>query len=178
MSRTVFNTLMLTAMGALLGGCGLTQSISEGSASTARAIFYKQVNTVRLDFSARQAINTHSLNMSGLAAPTLVRVYQLRSAKALELASYDNLLAEGASVLEEDLLDERAVVVKPGEGAQVSVPMDQRAQAVAVVALFREPDTRLNTWRIVLTRDDLDPDRARVLELADNHLALRPLGKE
>lgn len=33
----------------------------------------------------------------------------------------------------------------------------------------------LNTWRLTLARDDLDPDRARVIELGNNRLTLQPL---
>jgi type VI secretion system protein VasD len=96
----------------------------------------------------------------------------------VEKASYDSLLSDDDRVLGSDLLDTRAVVVKPGEGAQLSVPMDKDAQAVTVVALFRQPDTERNTWRLTLTRDDLDPDRARVIELGDNRLTLRALARE
>jgi type VI secretion system protein VasD len=46
------------------------------------------------------------------------------------------------------------------------------------VALFRSPDAQLDTWRLMLTRDDLDPDRARLIEMRDNQLTLRPLAKE
>ena len=178
MSRTLCNSLMVAALGALLGGCGLTQTVTDGTTSTTRAIFYKQVKTLHLDFSARAAMNTDATDMSALSVPTLVRVYQLRDSKALEKATYDSLLGDDDTVLRADLLDERAIVVKPEEGAQLNVPMDKDAQFVAVVALFRTPDTRMNTWRVTLTRDDLDPDRARVIELGDNRLTLRPLAKE
>ncbi|VVN65814.1 type VI secretion system lipoprotein TssJ [Pseudomonas fluorescens] len=178
MSHTFFKALMLAASGALLGGCGLTQTVTDGTTSTAGAIFYKQVKTLHLDFSGRAAMNTDAADMSALSVPTLVRVYQLRDSKALEKATYDSVLSNGDNVLRADLLDERALVVKPGEGAQLNVPMDRGAQFVAVVALFREPDTRMNTWRLTLARDDLEPDRARVIELGDDRLTLRPLAKE
>jgi type VI secretion system protein VasD len=178
MSHTVSKTLMLAALGALLGGCGATQTVTDSTTSTAQAIFYKQVKTLHLDFSGRASMNTDAADMSALSVPTLVRVYQLHDSKALEKATYDSLLSDGDSVLRADLLDQRAMVVKPGEGAQLNVPLDKGAQFVAVVALYRTPDTRMNTWRLTLTRDDLDPDRARVIELGDNRLTLRPLARE
>jgi type VI secretion system protein VasD len=178
MSPTVFNSLKIIALTSLLAGCGLTQSATDSTASTAKAIFYKRVKTLHLDFSARTAMNTEALDMNGLSVPTLVRVYQLRDGRAVEKASYEQLLSDDDSVLSSDLLDTRVVVVKPGEGAQMSVPMDQDARFVSVVALFRQPDTKINTWRLTLTRDDLNPDRARVIELGDNRLTLRPLAKE
>ncbi|MNI94083.1 Type VI secretion lipoprotein [compost metagenome] len=69
-------------------------------------------------------------------------------------------------------------MIKPGEGAQLSVPLDKDARFVSVVALFRNPDTQMNTWRLILTRDDLDPERARIIELGDNRLTLRVLSRE
>ena len=174
MLRTIFSLVMFAA----LGGCGLAQTVADGTASTAKAIFYKQVKTLHLDFSARTALNTAASDMSALSVPTLVRVYQLRDSKAVEQATYDGLLGDDNQLLASALLDKRSVVVKPEEGAQLNVPMDKDAQFVTVVALFRSPDTQLNTWRLTLTRDDLDPDRARVIELGDNRLTLRPLAKD
>ncbi|WP_248744870.1 type VI secretion system lipoprotein TssJ [Pseudomonas sp. MWU12-2037] len=178
MSRTFFNSLMLVALAVLLGGCGLTQTVADAGSSTARAIFYKQVKTLHLDFSGRAATNADATDMRGLSVPTLVRVYQLRDNRVLERAAYDRLLNDDDSLLSADLLDKQAVVVKPGEGAQLNVPLHKDAQFVAVVALFRDPDTRMDSWRLILARDDLDPDRARVLELGDNRLTLRPLAKD
>jgi len=178
MSRTAINPLMIVALAALLAGCGLTQSASDSTASIGRAMFYKQVKTLHLDLNARVATNTDGADMNGLSVPTLVRVYQLRDDKKVQKAAYDSLLGNDDSVLASDLLDTRAVVVKPGEGMQLNVPMDKDARFISVVALFRLPDTERNTWRLTLSRDDLEPDRARVIELGDNRLTLRPLAKE
>jgi type VI secretion system protein VasD len=156
-----------------LAGCGLVQSVSDATANGARAVFYKQVKTLHLDFSARAALNTHTVDMSALSTTTLVRVYQLRDSKSFAQATYERLLNQGADALGPDLLDERAVVIKPGEGAQLSVPMQPDARYVAVVALFRQPDLQENAWRLILSRDELDPELARVVELADNRLLLR-----
>jgi len=46
-----------------------------------------------------------------------------------------------------------------------------------VVALFRHPEMK-NAWRLTLTREELNPDRARVIELGENRLTLRPVAKE
>ncbi|HEY0289388.1 MAG TPA: type VI secretion system lipoprotein TssJ [Pseudomonas sp.] len=178
MSPTVFNPLMLAALTVLLGGCGLTQTVADSTTSVAKAVFYKQINTLHLDVSSRVAMNTDEVDMNALSVPTLVRVYQLRDSRAIERASYDSLLNNDDSKLNSDLLDMRALLVKPGEGVQLSVPMDKDARFVAVVGLFRQPDIQADTWRLTLTRDDLDPDRARLIELGDNRLTLRTLVKE
>lgn len=178
MSRTVFKSSMVVALGAWLAGCGVTQSVTDSTASAASSIFYKQVKTLHLDFSGRASMNTDGADMNALSVATLVRVYQLSDSKVLEKATYESLLSQDDRLLSANLLDKRTVVVKPGEGAQLSVPLDTDARSVAVVALFRQPDSQLETWRLTLTRDDLDPDRARVIELADNLLTLRPLAKD
>ncbi|CAG8863312.1 hypothetical protein PS627_00248 [Pseudomonas fluorescens] len=178
MLRTVSDFILIAALGASLAGCGLAQRVADGTTSTARAIFYKQVKTLHLDLDGRAAINADTLDMNGLSVPTLVRIYQLRDNKAVEKASYDQLLNQSDSVLSADLLAERAVVVKPGEGALLSQPMDLDTRFVAVAALFRAPDAEANSWRLVLRLDDLDPDRPRVIELRDSQLTLRPRGEE
>lgn len=174
MWRTAFERFIVVALAILLGGCGLTQKIVEGTASTAHAVFYKQVKTLHLDFTGRSAMNTDSAEMSGLSVPVLVRVYQLRNHKALDRATYDDLVSHGERVLGDDLLNEKAVVVKPGEAAQLTTPLSSEAQYIAVIALFRNPDMDENTWRLTVQRDDLDPDQPRVVELGDNRLKLRP----
>lgn len=174
MLRTIFNVL---ACAVLLSGCGLAQTVSDATTSTARAIFYKQVKTLHLDFSGRVAMNTDTTDMRALSVPTLVRVYQLRDSKAVERATYERLLSDDDSLLASTLLDQHAVVVTPGEGAQLNVPLLENTQFVAVVGLFRTPDMQANTWRLVLARDDLEPDQARVIELGENTLTLRPLAK-
>lgn len=178
MSRTVGKPLLLATLATLLAGCGVSQSISESTTATARAIFYKQVTTLRLDLSARTAINSDQAEMNAMALPTMVRVYQLRNSNALDKATYDSLLGDDDRVLGDDLLDKRTALIKPGEGAQLDVPMARDARLVAVVALFREADMTPANWRLTLSREDLDPDRARVIELGGNRLTLRPLGKE
>lgn len=178
MSHTVFNLAKVVVLGALLSGCGLAQTVSDATTSTAKAIFYKQVNTLHLDFTGRPALNTGITDMTGLSVPTVVRVYQLRDNKIVDKAAYDAVLDNADNLLSADLLDQHAVVVKSGEGAQLDVPLNKDAQFVTVVALFRTPDTQKNTWRLTLTRDDLDPDRARVIELGNSQLTLQPLAKE
>jgi len=177
MSRILCNSLMLATLATLLAGCGVSQSLSDASASTARAIFYKQVNTLHLDFSARTAINTDMNDMNAMSVSTLVRVYQLSDTRAMDEATYDSLLGDDDSLLGSALLDKRTLVVKPGEGAQLDVPLAKDARFVSVVALFRHPEMK-NAWRLTLTREELNPDRARVIELGENRLTLRPVAKE
>jgi type VI secretion system protein VasD len=101
-----------------------------------------------------------------------VRVYQLRDGKRLSSASYAQLLEDDQALLGTDLLSGHTLVVLPEGGVALDVPLESETRTVAVVALFREVDVN-KTWRLELTRADLLPDRARVIELAENRLTLR-----
>lgn len=159
----------------LLAGCGLTQSVADGTVSVTKSIFYKQIKTLHLDFNAREALNTDANDMSALSVPTMVRVYQLRDSKAFEQLDYQSLLVDGDASLKADLLSSRDVVVKPGTGALLNMPMEKEAKFVAVVGLFRMPDTQKNSWRLVIDREELLPDDPRVIELGNNALSLKPV---
>ncbi|WP_336221488.1 type VI secretion system lipoprotein TssJ [Citrobacter amalonaticus] len=176
MLRTLLiKRLPLLLLPALLTGCGLTQSVSDGTSSAMKSIFYKQVKTLHLDVTARQALNTDGLENTSLSQPVMVRIYQLRDRKAFDKMVYQQLLTLGDDAAREEILASRSLVVKPGEDASLDMPMDEKAQFVAVVGLFRQPDMAKNDWKLVLARDDLDPDNPRVIEAGHNRLTLQPL---
>lgn len=65
------------------------------------------------------------------------------------------------------------VLIRPGESVTVDIPLEKEAQYVAVAGMFISPEQSEDSWRVVLHREDLDPDKARVLELNNQTLALR-----
>ncbi|WP_310607792.1 type VI secretion system lipoprotein TssJ [Buttiauxella brennerae] len=171
--RSPWRALLLALpLATLLAGCGLTQKVSQGTASATRALFYPSVDTLHLEFSARAALNADD---TGIAVPTVVRVYALGDRTAFDAASYQQLLTQADSVLNIHKADTKEVRVMPGYGATLNVPLDEHAQFVAVVALFQSPDLRHNTWRQVIPRDALQPDAPRILDLQNNTLTIRPL---
>jgi len=158
-----------------LTGCGVTQSVADGTKSVYTAVFYKKIKVLHLDFTAREALNTDSRENNSLSEPVVVRVYQLKDRKTFDKTVYQQLLKDGETILQADLLATRDVVVKLGGDANLNMPMEEGAQFVAVVGLFRHPDMVNNTWKQVLKREDLDPDKPRILEAGNNHLVLQPL---
>jgi type VI secretion system protein VasD len=156
----------------LLAGCGLTQTVTDGTVSITKSIFYKKIKTLHLDFTPRTAINA-----DGAQTPlaTMVRVYQLRDRKAVDAADYQTLLRKADTVLKDDVLASKELLVMPNGSVTLNMPMDEDAQFVAVVGLFNRPDQKDNRWRLVLTRDDLDPDKPRTIELGDGWLSLVPV---
>ncbi|POE09290.1 type VI secretion system-associated lipoprotein [Pectobacterium odoriferum] len=161
-----------------LAGCGLTQGVADGTKSAFNAVFYKKIKVLRLDFTAREALNTDSRESNSLSEPVVVRIYQLKDRKTFDKTVYQQLLQDGDTILKDDLLASRDVVVKPGGDANLDMPMEEDAQFVAVAGLFRHPDMVNNTWKYVIQREDLDSDRPRILEAGNNHLTLQPLKDE
>ncbi|POU00269.1 type VI secretion system lipoprotein TssJ [Escherichia sp. ESNIH1] len=177
MLRTLLiKRLSLLLLPSLLTGCGLTQSVSDGTASVVNSVFYKQVKTLHLDITARQALNTDEQENITLSEPLMVRIYQLKDRKTFDKTVYQQLLTQGDDT--SATLASRSLVVKPGEAVSLDMPLDEKAQFVAVVALFRAPDLAKNSWKLVLSRDDLDPEKPRVIEAEHNHLTLQPLKDE
>lgn len=179
MSRMILiKALPLLAVSLLLTACGLTQKVSDGTSSAMNSIFHKQVKTLHLDITAREALNTNAKENNSLSEPVMVRVYQLKDRKAFDKTVYPQLVNDAESALGADLLASRSMVVNPGTDASLNMPMDDNTQYVAVVGLFRQPDQAKNDWRLSLTRDDLDPDSPRIVEADNNHLSLRPLKED
>lgn len=130
---------------------------------------------LHLDFTAREALNTDARESNSLSVPVVIRIYQLKDRKTFDKTLYQQLLQEGDTILKADLLARRDVVVKPGGDASLNMPMEAGAQFVAVAGLFRHPDRVKNTWKLVIQREDLDPDKPRILEAGNNYLMLQPL---
>ncbi|UAN18662.1 type VI secretion system lipoprotein TssJ (plasmid) [Enterobacter asburiae] len=156
----------------LLSSCGLYQKTKQGTQSVAKAIFYRQVETLHLSFAARSAINADDAQQ---AMPLRIRVLQLNDRKTFDNTEYTDLLTQPDLVLKESLLTQRQLSVYPGQTVNLDIPVDEKAQFVAVVGLFRKPDRTRGTWKQVLSRDALDPDEPRVIEVRDNTLLLKPV---
>ncbi|MER0124165.1 type VI secretion system lipoprotein TssJ [Franconibacter daqui] len=162
---------LLLLLAFTLTGCGLTQRVSDGTTSVAKAIFYKQVKTLHLDLTARAALNPDE---DGMPLATDVWVYQLKDRQTFDKADYAALQSDAGMMLSADRLAEKDVWVRPGASVSLNLPLDEKAQYVALVAQFRSPDARKNDWRLVLARDDLDPDKPRTVMLEGYSMTLKP----
>ena len=171
MAITAGKTLALT-LATLLTGCGLTQKVTDGTVAVTKSIFYRQVKTLHLDIQTREGVNN---NAKGASLATVVRIYQLKERKAFDSTDYPSLFASDSQAIKADLVAEKDIRLRPGESVTLDMPMEESAQVVAVAGMFMAPDQVNDTWRITLTRDDLDPDKARVIEVSNNRLTLKPL---
>jgi type VI secretion system protein VasD len=152
-----------------LTGCGLSQKVIEGSKSMAAALFYKQINILHLDFISRGALNTDAQDTP---LSTMVHIWQLKSRARFDKADYDTLLTQEEATLNGDVLAEHSVWIKPEGAVSLDVPLDKETQFVAIAGQFYQPDEKHNTWRLILTRDDLDADKPRTIELLRSQLTL------
>ncbi|ELY2738214.1 type VI secretion system lipoprotein TssJ [Cronobacter dublinensis] len=166
-----FSAVLLIA--AASTGCGLTQKVTDGAASVTQSLFYKQVKTLHLDLRAREGVNN---NASGASLATVVRIYQLKDRKAFDSTDYPSLFADDSQALNADLVGEKDIRLRPGEALTLDIPLEEAARYVAVAAMFMAPDEARDTWRVVLSRDELDPDAPRVIEASNNRLTLAPPG--
>ncbi len=101
-----WRALTLIACG-LLAGCGLTQTVTDGTVSITESFFFKKIKTLHLDFTPRTAINA-----DGAQTPlaTMVRIYQLSDRKA---SDYQTLLRRADTVLKYDVLVSKELLVMP-----------------------------------------------------------------
>lgn len=157
-------------LASLLCGCGLTQSVSDGTKSVAKSVFYKKVKTVHLEFRARAALNPDDDEM---ALATRVQVFELKDRQAFDKADYSTLVSDAENTLSSDLVAKKIIQVRPQQTVRFTMPLDEQAQYVAIVAQYRTPDIRKNDWRLVLNRDDLDPDDVRIVEMQSSSLQLK-----
>ncbi|MEM6162368.1 type VI secretion system lipoprotein TssJ [Erwinia sp. P6884] len=167
--------MMLPLLILSLCGCGLTQSVTEGTTTAVKSLFYKKIKVLHLDFTAREALNIDARESNSLSEPVVIRIYQLKETKTFDRTVYQQLLKEDENSLGADLLATRDVVVKPGGDAVLDMPMEAEAKFVAIVGLFRHPDLAKNSWKMTLGREELDPDKPRIIELGGNSLKLQPI---
>lgn len=167
-----YGVLLPLAIVATLSGCGLTQKVSDSTVAMTKSIFYKQVKMLHLDITARDAINN---NAGGAPLAMVVRIYQLKDRKVFDGTDYPSLFVDDSQAIKADLITEKDIRIRPGAAVTIDVPLDEKAQFVAVAGMFMSPDFTNDTWRVVLSRDDLDPDNARQIELNNQGMTLTAL---
>ncbi|PXX48822.1 type VI secretion system lipoprotein TssJ [Aquitalea magnusonii] len=161
--------LLLLVLG--LAGCGAWQYVKDGSKALTEAVFYPRIKTVKLDVTARAALNPDE---QGRSLSVVVRVYQLRDGKAFRAASYEQILGDDKKILGDELLARHDFVLTPDSSYSLDQPLDENAGQIAVVALFRQngPQT---IWRIGLPISVLDNDTPAKLEVKDSQILISQL---
>ncbi len=156
-AQFIFHTYAVIAM--CVAGCA---SSPETRASCAPP------NPIALTIEATSRLNPDA---EGRALPTELRIYQLRHTNALEMATFEDVWSNAAGILGEALVSEETLTLYPGDQLQRQIQPSEEAQALALVAIVREPRGR--TWRAIvpMNRHASSAESCPVLE--PNRLILR-----
>jgi type VI secretion system protein VasD len=111
---------------------------------------------VRLQIQAGARLNPDD---GGHALPTIVRVYQLRSAAKARTVELTELLRDPKEALGEDLLTTEELLLSPGQTVERTLTREPEARAVLVAAVVRRPAG-------VSWRDVIELSRAKTKTLA------------
>nr|WP_223965471.1 type VI secretion system lipoprotein TssJ [Burkholderia diffusa] len=161
-----------TAAGMLtlaLAGCGAWQSVKQTTIDATRAVFVAKVEHMNLVIESRAALNQDD---QGASLPVVLRIYQLKDGKALEKAGYAKLLADDKDALKTDLLNCTEVTLDPGATVKLSTPMADAAQAVGVVAFFR--DQSHAEWLVVIPKAQWKKTDPAKLIVTGNQIETEP----
>jgi len=121
------------ALAVLVSGCGLLG----GGQPTPQPL--------RVQVTAAERLNPDD---QGASLPTLVRVYQLKSAARARSVELTDLLRDPKAALGEDLLSVEEVLLMPGQAIDKRLPRERDARAVLIAAVVRRPVAL--TWRDVV----------------------------
>ncbi|MCX8587682.1 MULTISPECIES: type VI secretion system lipoprotein TssJ [unclassified Gilliamella] len=148
----IIKTLIASLLIISLAGCGIAQSVSETAVEITDSVFKWNVRTLHLDLKARAELNVDDDSRS---SPVVIRIYQLKDVDNFNTATYQELVDNDSEILQETLIESKEVVLKPDTAISIDIPFDKKADAVGIIALFKEPNLKDNTWRLVLERGDL-----------------------
>jgi type VI secretion system protein VasD len=134
----------LVAATFLLAGCSLLGLAKPSSAGP-----------MRLQIEAGARLNPDD---GGHSLPTIVRVYQLRSAAKARTVELTDLLRDPKDALGEDLLSTEELLLSPGQTIERTLTREPEARAVLVAAVVRRPAGV--SWRDVV---ELPPTKTKNL---------------
>lgn len=154
----IINKLITILPIIFLAGCGVVQNVSEGASELSNSVFKWDVRTLHLDITGRAELN---MDDNSRSSPVVVRIYQLKDADLFNSATYQDLVIQDSETLNDALIESKEIVLKPDTSISIDVPFDKKANVVGIVALYKEPDLKANSWRLVLTRSDLNINKPR-----------------
>jgi type VI secretion system protein VasD len=105
---------------------------------------------------ALQASDQLNQDEQGASLPTMVLIYQLKSAAKVDTADFEDVYRRAKEALGEDLLQADELELAPGQSQTKTVARDKSAKALAVVVVVRRPAGP--GWRSIV---DLPPPDER-----------------
>lgn len=124
--------LVAFAAGVVAAGCGLFRTTPSDAPG----------EPLQVELAAGDRLNPDE---RGESLPTVVHLYQLKSAAKLEAADYERFYRAANETLGADLLQAQEFTLLPGGKLRRRVERERAAKVLAVVALFRRPTG--DSWR-------------------------------
>jgi type VI secretion system protein VasD len=121
--------------------CGAAQAIHDGTVNTAMRVFTTPIPTMNLDVVNRAE--------SG-AGPTIVRVYQLTSAREFEAITDAQWLSNDLTTLHAGLLATDNIILPLGASQSLHTPMEKHTQVVGIVTW--RPDGDVKPAKLLIPR--------------------------
>ena len=110
-------------------------------------------------------------DVEGRALPTELRVYQVRDASALEMASFEDVWQGGEAVLGDDLVSAETLTIYPGDRLERALRPAEDTAAIVAVVIVRQPAGR--TWRAVVPMTRPEPGEGHCPAPEPGRLVLR-----
>ncbi|KVO08227.1 hypothetical protein WJ70_23840 [Burkholderia ubonensis] len=147
MAAWIMRCTVAAGVALAVSACGTWQSVKDTTVDVTRAVFVAKVKQMNLMLESRAMLNQ---NGQGESLPVVIRIYQLKDAKAFAEASYAQLLNDDRALLKADLLGSMDATVAPGATVKLSAPMPDDAQSVGVVGFFRDQSGA--EWQLVIPK--------------------------
>ncbi|MCT6867191.1 MAG: type VI secretion system lipoprotein TssJ [Gilliamella apicola] len=167
-------TFMISVLSIALTGCGIVQSAYEGTVDLSNSVFSWDIRTIHLDITARAELNMDDDNLS---SPVVIRIYQLKNADMFNSVFYEDLVNQDSDALKESLLESKELILKPNTSLSVDIPFDKKADVVGIAALYKAPNLKENSWRLVLKRSDLNIVKPREIIASQYTITLQDESK-
>lgn len=158
LNMRLISVLIMSILTIGITGCGIAQSVSEGAVGLSNSVFSWDIRTIHLDFIARAELN---MDDDSRSSPVVIRIYQLKDDKTFNSVPYQDLVNQDSDALKESLIESKELILKPNTSISVDIPFDKKAEVVGIAALYKDPNLKENSWRMVLTRSDLNITKPR-----------------
>jgi type VI secretion system protein VasD len=139
-SRTRSTVLSLSVLLVFMG-----LALPGGNASSADADTDTAGTRLELTLVGGPTLNP---NTQGHASPVIVRIFDLSSTAAFEKADYAGLFEHPGESLQQDILAQEEVVLRPGDTQEHNRALPPAVKALGVAAAFR--DLEHAGWRITV----------------------------
>lgn len=113
----------------------------------------EQPPPVSLQLAAGERLNPDD---QGRSLPTSIQILQLKDARRLEAADFQDVWQRPKEVLAEDLLSVDALTLEPAQSVERQVTRDPKAEYLVVVGVFRRPAGQV--WRAVARLPQVRPE--------------------